>query len=363
MLSKAMGVQPRKLRRVGSLLTVACAIALCPIAGTPARLAFAASPCDGWTMTTLFSGLGTLEYLLPDGRGGLLISSSARNAVERLTRAGVSSTVRALPAPGAMVIRGNQLYVTTGDGAQSGTLGTADGTIERIDLDTLQDVTYSSGLIMPNGLGFSIAGDAYTTRDLDNPNNPAQVTKVTASDPTHPNLHWANQGDTNGVRVDPTETWLYISTTFNQPANVYKVRLSNPSDIELVASLANTGSVVPKGLDDMTMDTNGILYIAANGSGEVLRLDPITGQSCVLASGLQNPSAVEFGGGAGWDSTHLFVSGFDGTVRELTPPTPGTQVPEGWPFGLASVAAGTVLVALTRSGLRKRRSIPQERRQ
>jgi sugar lactone lactonase YvrE len=257
-----------------------------------------------------------------------------------------------------MLIRANQLFVTTGDGAQSGTLGTADGTIERIDLDTLQDVAYSTGLIMPNGLAFSTAGDAYTTRDLDNPNSPAQVTKVTPSDPMHPNLHWANQGDTNGVRVDPTQTWLYISTTFNQPANVYKVRLSNPSDIQLVASLANTGSVVPKGLDDMTMDTNGVLYVTANGSGEVLRLDPTTGQSCVLASGLQNPSAIEFGSGTGWDSTHLFVSGFDGTVRELTPPIPGAQVPEGWPLGLVSLTAGAVLVVFTVSGLRRRRSIP-----
>jgi hypothetical protein len=361
MRSKAVGVQPSR-RRVGSLTSVACAIALLPIAGAPPRIALAASPCDGWTMTTLFSGLGTLEYLLPDGRGGLLISSSVRNAVERLTRAGASSTVRALPAPGAMVIRGNQLYVTTGDGAQSGTLGTADGTIERIDLDTLQDVTYSSGLIMPNGLAFSIAGDAYTTRDLDNPNSPAQVTKVSASDPTHPDLHWANLGDTNGVRVDPTQTWLYISTTFNQPANVYKVRLSNPTDIQLVASLANTGSAVPKGLDDMTMDANGVLYLAANGSGEVLRLDPATGQSCVLASGLQNPSAVEFGSGTGWDSTHLFVSGFDGTVRELTPPTPGPQVPEGLPLGFAGIAAGALVVAFTASALRRRRSIHKDSR-
>jgi hypothetical protein len=325
------------------------------IAGAAAPVARAASPCDGWTMTTLFSGLGTLEYLLPDGRGGLLISNSSDSAVEHLTRAGVKSTVLALPGPGGMVIRGNQLYVTTGDGAQSGVLGTADGTIERIDLDTLQGVTYSSGLVMPNGLGFSTAGDAYTTRDLDNPNSPAQITKVSASDPTHPNLHWANLGDSNGVRVDPTQTWVYVSTTFNQPSNVYRVRLSDPTDIELVASLANTGSPVPKGLDDMTMDANGILYLTANGSGEVLRLDPISGQSCVLASGLQNPSAIEFGAGAGWPSSHLFVSGFDGTVRELTPPGPDAQVPEGAPLGLIALAAGGMLVSCVARVLRRRR--------
>jgi len=299
-----------------ALVLVGMVGALGPL--SPGRTAHAASPCAGWTMRTLFSGLGTLEYLHPDRSGGMLISNQSDGAIERITRGGVRTTV--LPnvnGPGAMTIRGGELYFTTGDSAQSGVNGTADGTIDQADLTTYHRTTYSSGLIMPNGLTFSEVGDAYVTRDI---GTDAQVVKVPASSPSQPVQHWANLGDTNGARVDPTQTWLYVSTTFNQPADVYRIRLTNPADIEVVASLANTGNALPKGLDDMTEDGNGILYIAANGSGEVLRLDPTTGQSCQLAAGLQNPSAVEFGTGHGWPRDHLFVCGFDGTIRELSPP-------------------------------------------
>ena len=308
-----------KLRRW--LPALLAATVLAPV--IPVTEARAATPCDGWTMKTLFSGLGILEYVLPDGKGGLLLSSSQNNALERITRDGTLTTFKAnVNAPGAMVMRGNTLYVTTGDSAQSGLTNTADGTVMRVDMTTDQATTYASGLVMPNGMTFSAAGDAYISRDL---GTSAQLVRVRQSDPAHPDQTWANLGDSNGVRVDPSQTWLYVSTTFNQPAEVDRVRLSNPADIEPVASLANTGNALPKGLDDMTADALGNLYIAANGSGEVLRLDPLTGASCQLASGLQNPSAVEFGSGPGWPADHLFVSGFDGTVRELTPPAATTS--------------------------------------
>jgi hypothetical protein len=74
----------------------------------------------------------------------------------------------------------------------------------------------------------------------------------------------------------------------------------------------------------MTIDAAGVLYIAANGTGEVIRLDPATGVHCVIASGLQNPSSLKFGRGPGWAADRLYLVGFDGAVRELKPPaTPG----------------------------------------
>jgi hypothetical protein len=70
----------------------------------------------------------------------------------------------------------------------------------------------------------------------------------------------------------------------------------------------------------MTIDARGVLYIAANATGEVIRLDPATGNHCLIATGLQNPSSVKFGRGPGWPADRLYVTAFDGTVRELTPP-------------------------------------------
>jgi len=341
--------------------------------------ALAADACAGWTMRTIFSGLGVVEYLLPDGAGGLLISSGSRNDIERLGRDGSQSVYLAgINAPGAMVRRGGQLYITTGDAAASGATNTADGTVLRVDLATKAVTTYSSGLVMPNGMTFSAAGDAYITRDI---GTSSQVVKVPHADPGHPQTMWANQGDTNGARVDPSQTWLYVSTTFNQPADVYRIRLSDPGTIQTVASLASVGNALPKGLDDMTADAAGNLYIAANGSGELLRLDPVSGAACVVGSGLQNPSAVEFGAGPGWPADHLFVSGFDGTIRELTPPaaavapSPGATSPPPVSVGAPTstlpntgagagtmVGAGGVtllLVAVVRAvGHRRRSSAP-----
>jgi hypothetical protein len=60
---------------------------LAVLAVVPASAAVAQQPdpCVGWTLTTIASGLGTLENLTFDGRGGLLLSSTDRDAVERLT--------------------------------------------------------------------------------------------------------------------------------------------------------------------------------------------------------------------------------------------------------------------------------------
>jgi hypothetical protein len=49
-------------------------------------------------------------------------------------------------------------------------------------------------------------------------------------------------------------------------------------------------------------------------------VNPRTGRSCVIARGLANPSAVKFGCGSGRPSDRLYVTRFDGTVRELRPP-------------------------------------------
>lgn len=95
-----------------------------------------------------------------------------------------------------------------------------------------------------------------------------------------------------------------------------------------------------------------MLYITANGSGEVLRLDPGTGEACVLASGLGNPTAVTFGAGPGWEPDHLYVTAWDGIVREPVPPAgaeptppPGYPAPDGDPGPAAGQTGGGSLAA------------------
>jgi len=119
------------------------------------------------------------------------------------------------------------------------------------------------------------------------------------------------------MAVDPTGTFLYAVQTFTQDSAVLRIRIADPTDMKVVATLADPG---PKGLDDMTIGPDGVLYVAANLAGEALRVDPATGEHCVIASGMQNTSSLKFGRGPGWRSDSLYVTGFDGVVRELTPP-------------------------------------------
>ena len=276
-----------------------------------------AAACVPWTQRTIAEGLGSLENIEPDGRGGLLISASNRSAVERITRDGRVTTVASgMTSPGGLRVRGTTLYATTGDSAQAGAVGQPTGTIEQIDLKTGVRRTWASGLTMPNGLVFLPDGSAVTSRDI-NVINPTGITRV---DPKTRAVQpsWADLADTNGMAVDPTGTWLYAVETFTLPSNLYRIRIADPTDVQVVASLFEVG--VPKGLDDLTIDDAGVLYITANGAGEVIRFDPATGDRCTIASGMRNTSAVKFGRGPGWPSDRLYVVGFDGVVRELSPP-------------------------------------------
>jgi sugar lactone lactonase YvrE len=303
-------------------LAVAAAVAATALAGAPTAHA-ASDACTPWNVRTVASGLGVLENLEPDGTGGLLISNNSANEIDRLTPDGrVTTLIANVPSPGGQRIHGGRLYFNTGDSAQAGILQTTDGTIQRYDFATRKLTTWSSGLSMPNGLIFLPSGDAAVSRD-----SPGWgITRVPASSPDHPQRNWVQTNDSNGLAIDPTKTWLYFDETFQPGGLVMRARLSDPSDVEQVASLGQ-GLV----LDDLTIDRDGDLYLASNRPsplGELIRLDPVTGGSCVIASGLADPSAVKFGCGPGWPRNHLFVVGFQGDVYELSPPR-GVRAPEG----------------------------------
>lgn len=294
------------------------------IGAVPLVAATTADPCLGWEVNELASGLGMVENLEPDRTGGMLLSSTDRDQVERLSPDGTVAVAFAdVPGPGGLRVTDDVLFVNTGDTAQAGAVGTDDGTIQRIDLATEVRETWVDGLVMPNGLELAADGTAFTSRNI---GLDGAVMRV-LPDPPREAERWAEIRDTNGLAIDAAEEWLYVTTTFDPLAPVNRVRLDDPTQIELVANLSETGVPVVKGLDDMTIDGDDVLYVTANGSGEVLRLDPATGEACVLASGLGNPTAVKFGAGPGWEPDHLYVTAWDGIVRELVPPAGAEPTP------------------------------------
>jgi hypothetical protein len=301
----------------GARAAALLAVALAALAVVPA--ARAADPCARWSDRTVASGLGSLENIEFDGRGGLLLSASDHDAVLRLGRDGSQRTlVAGVVSPGGLRVRKGVLFFNTHDALASGLMDRPDGTIERLDLGTGRHTVYARDIVMPNGLVFLPNGDALTSRDA---GGPPAIYVVPRNDPAH-NRAWAQTDDSNGMAVDPSGTWLYANQTFKHDSPVLRIRISDPAKIEVLARVGEA-----KGLDDMTIDRSGVLYLAANGSGEIIRLDPRTRVSCTIAGGAgagwRNTSAVKFGCGPGWRSDHLFVVGFDGVVHELTPPGSG----------------------------------------
>lgn len=300
--------------RLRAVMVGCLAIAL----GAPAALAAARfahphaqpNPCTPWSVRPVLSGEGWLEFLAFDGRGSMTLSAQTQGKLLRVSPSGqVSTLVAPVSFPGGQVRRGGFLYFETGDIVPLAPTGT----IDRLDLRTGQLSTWASGLTMPNGMALLPDGDAVTTGAV-----PSSIglTRVPARDPSHPKFAWAKVSDTNGIAVDPSGRWLYVDR--DPPASsdgeVDRVQISDPSRVEAVGELGP--GTFP---DDMSIDRNGVLYIAAFGAGKIYRLDPRTHTSCAIASGLDTPTYAVFGG-RGWNPNDLYVPSAAGYVYQLTPP-------------------------------------------
>lgn len=283
--------------------------ALACLAWAPAAEAKPPGACAPWHARTLLRGQDWLENLAFDGRGGLTISALAQGKLLRLKRGGKPKTLLSpVSAPGGQrLLGGRYLYFNTGDTLPL----TANGTVDRLDLKTGRRTTWARGLTMPNGLVFLPNGDAVVSRDL---GTGTGLTRIRARDPKHPQKEWAKLDDTNGMAVDPTGKFLYVTRTFSTDGEISRVTIAHPNRIKAIAHLGK--GVAP---DDLTIDRKGILYAAGFGSGKILRVNPATGRSCAIATGLGQPTSPRFGG-TGWNPKHLYVTSATGTLTELTPP-------------------------------------------
>ncbi|HWC34082.1 MAG TPA: hypothetical protein VG650_04550 [Mycobacteriales bacterium] len=308
---------------VAWLSAAVVAIGCTPLAGAApaaeARVGVVASDassatCGVWREKTVAYSLGILEALLPDNHGGMLLSSSSHNAIERLRPNGHVRVLAKVSSPGQLVWHGRHTVMfPTGDGFASGALDRADGTLQLLDLRSRRLTTYATGLTMPNGLAVDRDGTAYVTRDT---GFGTGITRISAKPPHRVTTSWSTLSDTNGIAIDAKRRVMYVDRTFEVNAPVVRIPMAHPNDTRQITDLSAVGGYSLKLLDDLTM-SNGILYIPANGGGELFSLDPATRRVCLIATGLGNPSDVTVGTGHGWRKGALFVCGFDGTVREF----------------------------------------------
>lgn len=273
----------------------------------------AGGACPTYRQTKIAYSLGILESLLPDNRGGMLLSATTGNAIERLTPNGHVTVLAKVSSPGQLVWHGKDTVMfPTGDALASGALSRADGTLTSLNLDTGKLTTVATGLTMPNGLAIS-HGSAYVTRDL---GAGTGVTRISLG--RHPKVttDWSTASDTNGIAIDARRKVMYVDQTFTVGGPVVRIPMAKPDAATQIGDLSQVGGSPVQLLDDLTM-SRGVLYVPGNGAGDLFSFDPRTERSCLIASGLGNPSDVTVGTGHGWRDGALFVSGFDGTVREF----------------------------------------------
>jgi sugar lactone lactonase YvrE len=263
---------------------------------------------------TILSGQGTLESVIVDPQGRLFFTATPAGGsgrVERVDRPGAAPRVLAsgISSPGGMVFDGaGDLLVGFGDGVATGALGNLfpQAGLERLNPDTGAMRPYVTGLAMANGVARGPDGTIYASDDAG-----IGIDRVRGRTVQN---RWATVLSSNGLVVDSSGRYLYAAQTF-QPAAIKRIDIAHPSRVTTFARppLAD----IAAGPDGMTRDADDNLYVAANGYGQIWRVDT-RGRVCVLARGVQNASAVAFGEGTeGFRAHNLYAVGFGGELVAL----------------------------------------------
>ncbi|MBI4728662.1 MAG: hypothetical protein HY775_04070 [Acidobacteria bacterium] len=291
-------------------------------------------PCPGIvTDPVVWKQLGgdVLENLLFDS-DSLWVSDGTARAVRRFGPSGAEGTgLTGVDSPGGLATGPDGLiYAGIGNSLANSLTRSGLGKVVRFSPSNPNGSveTYSSGFNMPNGLTFGPGGEIFISNDLDY--GLIRITPATAPAPWAELSHvWG----TNGLVVDPAGVNLYAAVTFDQRSPIVRVPLDGSGAHAIAAQLSvGAASLEPavytdgdpskpllvKGLDDMTRDAAGTLYVVGNGSGELLRVDPATGGSCLIASGFQNPSSVRIAPPAfalAGPALTFFVTEFSGAIQ------------------------------------------------
>jgi sugar lactone lactonase YvrE len=262
----------------------------------------------------IVEGTDSLESTIMDRRGRLLYAGTGR--LMRLDSPDAEPRVLAegIEAPGGMAFGlDGFLYLGYGDSIANGAQGDTNpqAGILRVDPETGATSPFVEDLSMANGVVRGPAGELYASNDI-----VGGIERISA-DGTTVERRWANVNSANGLVIDRAQHYLYAAQTF-QPAAIARVDLADPASVETF--FAAGPADVAAGLDGMVRDRKDRLYVAANGAGEVWRVNR-NAQACSLASMPafpDGPSALTFGRGKrGFDRRNLYVVAFNGQVTEL----------------------------------------------
>ena len=307
-------------------LLVAPLLLLVPLAASlaPPVAPVTHAACPGAPAPVLFAAWETQLENLAFHEGRLLVSDIGGDRL--LTFDASGALLDATPVPG---MHG----VTVGPEGAVYVGASGAGGVEVWRLGEGAPEVVATELPAANGLAFDAAGNLFVSSPLTQA--PPYLVRLPAGDMGAWET-WGDQYGTNGLWLDGDS--LLAAVTADQSSPILRISTSDPDDVAVVAQLslgvatlqpgahapAGQPTLLPKGLDDLTLAPDGMIYAAAHVAGEVLRVDPASGAACVLASGLEEPTSVRVAQGFGaWDG-QLFVTDMGGVaVTALAGPGAG----------------------------------------
>lgn len=270
------------------------------------------------------TGQGRLESIISDARGRLFYTDLTADRLLRLDAPGQEPKVLAtgMARPGGFAFEPNgSLSIGFSGGALSGAPANGMAGIFRLDPESGEKNVFVQGLDQANGLARAPDGSLYTSNNIAN-----EIVRVRPDGSAE--RGWSDIESPNGLVIDTQSRYLYAAQTFT-PAKVSRLDLATGAAETYFSAAPNDTAA---GLDGLARDGADRLYAAANGSGEVWRIDTDR-TACALARGLSMASNVAFGGGPpGFERTNLYVVTFGGRVVELVdatdrPPAPPAGAP------------------------------------
>jgi sugar lactone lactonase YvrE len=279
-----------------------------------AGVAQAAPDCPGNPPVprVLLSGQGFMESVIADGKGRLFFTAEGR--VLRLDKPGAQPRVLAsIPDPGGLAFDSDgSLVVGYGNTAQNGLVGDLTGPsgLIKVNPNTGAQQPFATGLSMANGLVRGPDGSFYASNDFG-----SNIDRVSGGVTQR---GWSHVQSGNGLTIDTTGRYLYVAQTFQPPA-IQRIDLADPG--HPTTFYAQDFEQLTAGLDGLTHDAADRLFVAANGAGEIWRVDT-DGKFCAVLRGLaafpDGPSAVATGTrGTDFPAQNLYVVTFNGNLIEL----------------------------------------------
>ena len=265
----------------------------------------------------LRAGCGLLESVIVDREGRLFFTSQtwegrSRGALLRLDAPDAAPVPVAvgIASPGGLALADDgRLIVGFGDSPAGGLVGNVSprAGLLLVDPEGGDAEPWVTGLGMANGVARAPDGTVFASNDFG-----AHLDRV-APDGTV-QRRWAKVPSANGLVVDPTGRYLYAAQTFTRAA-IRRVEIARPENVTTHARPPVAAAL--SFLDGLAIDDAGRLYVAANGAGQVWRVEP-DGAICAIARGLGFPSAVAVGRGDGpFPAANLYAVTFGGDVIEL----------------------------------------------